>query len=178
MTRALVPSSNGGYYSSDYSNTAPVWRKPRLPAGCTGAPRCALTGAGSPRIRNERMSYTISIAGSRKYLRVRIEGDVSTASAREWSAALREASRAQDIRRFLIDARSSMNVSTVLENYRYAYGNSHELQLEKNVRRAILTSPGDRSHDMVVTFMRNAGYNARGFTDEPAAIAWLETDAS
>ena len=75
---------------------------------------------GLPRVRNESMSYTISISDSRKFLRVRVEGDMSAAGAREWSAELREASRAQGVRRFLIDVSSSRNVSTVLENYQYA----------------------------------------------------------
>lgn len=122
------------------------------------------------------MSYTISTSDNRKFLRVHVEGDFSTAGAREWSAELREAGRTQGIRRFLIDARSSRNISTVLENYQYAYTNSHELALEKNVRVAILTSPDDRSHDVVETLMRNAGYNVRVFSDESAAIAWLEND--
>jgi hypothetical protein len=122
------------------------------------------------------MSYTISISDSRKFFRVRVEGDVSADGAREWSAELREASRAQGVRRFLIDVRSSRNVSTVLENYQYAYRNSDELDLPKNVRTAILTSSDDRSHDVVEIFMRNAGYNVRIFTDESAAVDWLEKD--
>lgn len=129
------------------------------------------------RTRNQSMSYTISISDSRKFLRVHVEGDVSAAAAREWSAELREASRAQGIQRLLVDVRSSRNVSTVLQNYQYAYRSSSDLELPKNVRSAILTSPDDRSHDMVETFMRNAGYNVRIFTDESAAIAWLEDDA-
>jgi len=51
------------------------------------------------------------------------------------------------------------------------------LDLQKNARSAILTSRDDRSHDMVETFMRNAGYNVRIFTDESAAVAWLDDDA-
>ncbi|MEJ2382649.1 MAG: STAS/SEC14 domain-containing protein [Gammaproteobacteria bacterium] len=123
------------------------------------------------------MSYTISISDSRKFLRVRIEGDTSAASAREWSAELREVSRTQGIRRLLVDVRSSRNVSTVLENYQYAYRSTRDLAWEKTVRSAILASPEDRSHDMIETFMRNACFNVRIFTDESAAIAWLEDDA-
>ena len=48
------------------------------------------------------------------------------------------------------------------------------LDLQRDVRSAILVDSGDHSHDFVETVTQNAGYVVRVFDDEAAAIAWLE----
>lgn len=120
------------------------------------------------------MSYTIELSGSKEFFRIRVEEAVTVELARQWSAELQEMGREQSIRRFLFDVRSSKNFSTVLENYQFAYRDSVELKLKKNVRSAILTAQGDKSHDFVELTMKNAGYNVKVFTEESSAVAWLE----
>jgi len=124
------------------------------------------------------MSYTITLSESRKFLEVKATGPITIDIVRQWSADIEKMSRAMDIRRFLFDVRTAQNVCTVLENYFFAYRNSMELNLPRDVRSAILVSERDQSHDFVETTLRNAGYNVRIFTDESSAVKWLEENIS
>lgn len=120
------------------------------------------------------MNYSIKLSENQRFLEVKTTGKINIDVIRQWSADIEKRSRAMDIRRFLFDVRSAQNVSTVLENYDFAYRDSVELNLQRNVRSAILVSETDQSHDFAETTLRNAGYNVRIFTDESSAVKWLE----
>jgi hypothetical protein len=79
-----------------------------------------------------------------------------------------------NIKRFLFDVRMARNACSILENYHYAYNDPDNLHLLKDIRSAILVSKGDQSHDFVETTLRNAGINVKIFTDESAAVKFLE----
>ena len=83
-------------------------------------------------------------------------------------------SRATGCKRFLTDVRNATNVSHDLDNYQFAYRDMELLSLQRDVRAAILTAPGDGSHDFSETVALNAGYFVRAFDDETKAVAWLE----
>lgn len=122
------------------------------------------------------MSYNISLSKSKKHIRITIIGDITVKIAGEFTRDSLAASARYGVERFLYDARKARNLSSVLENYKYAYENSKDMQLSHAARSVILTDPEDKSHEFVVTAFRNAGYNVMGFTDEKAAVAWLEAD--
>jgi hypothetical protein len=98
--------------------------------------------------------------------------------AREFTRDLDSLSHAKNIKLFLIDVREAPNTSSVFQNYNFAYQDMKDLNLQRDVRSAILTSPTDSTHDFVEMVTQNAGYNVQIFHDENAAIAWLneETD--
>lgn len=123
------------------------------------------------------MNYTIELSENQKFLQVKTTGQINIDIIRQWSEDIEKKSHALDIQKFLFDVRSAQNVSTVLENYLFAYRDSMELNLPRQVRSAILICEKDRSHDFVETTFRNAGYNVRIFTDESSAVKWLEEDS-
>jgi len=84
------------------------------------------------------------------------------------------AARERGIKRFLTDVREARNVSSVGDNYTFAYEDLAQIDFPRNARVAILSSADDTSHDFVETVSSNAGYPVRLFVDEADAIAWLE----
>lgn len=122
------------------------------------------------------MRYDISLSERGKYIRITILGDITVDTAWDFTRDSMEASSTHGVDRFLYDARQAQNLSSVLENYKFAYEGSKEMELSHSARSAILAAPDDKSHQFVVTAFRNAGFNVLGFTDEEAAVAWLEED--
>ncbi len=122
------------------------------------------------------MGYTIEVSESRKFLRVRPDRPITAELARQWAPELQELGRRHGIQRYLFDARSLPNVSSVTQNYTFAYKDADTLKLQRDVRSAILVSPDDASHNFVEIPMDNAGYSVRIFTDECAAVKWLEEE--
>jgi hypothetical protein len=80
------------------------------------------------------------------------------------------------IDRFLFDLRDSPNQQSVVDNYEFAHKEIALFGFPKHSRSAFLVRPDDRSHDFITTAFFNAGYVVRLFSDEAAAIAWLEKD--
>jgi hypothetical protein len=122
------------------------------------------------------MSFQVFVAPTRRYVVCRVEGDITAETARRFGKAADELSRAEEIANRLFDVRDARNVETVAGNYDFAYKDMSDLEITRNMRSAILVSPGDESHDFVATAMKNAGYNIRIFTSEADAIAWIEED--
>ncbi len=120
------------------------------------------------------MTYTIALSEDKKFLIMRAKGDFTIDIARQWSAEITERSLELNIQGFLFDVRLARNACSVLENYNHAFRDSDNLHLIKKVRSAILISEDDRSHDFVETTFRNAGFNVKIFTDESAAVKWLQ----
>jgi len=122
------------------------------------------------------MSYKIDISKNKKYFRIKVDGEVSVKLAAEWSIELMKLSQSHGIQRYLFDTRTARNISSMVQNYDFAYRDSDELQLDRSARSAILAAEEDTSHHFVVTTMRNAGFNVQLFTNEASAIAWLEEE--
>lgn len=120
------------------------------------------------------MSYQLEMAENGRYLICRVARPVTTNLAMQFSMAMDQVSRAHNVKRFLVDVRGAPNVATVFQNYEYANKGMTSLDLQRDVRSAILVDSGDHSHDFVETVTQNAGYVVRVFDDEAAAIAWLE----
>jgi hypothetical protein len=121
------------------------------------------------------VSYEISIAENGKYVRVKVTAAITTELARQFSIDASSYGAKNDLKRYLFDVREARNVASTLLNYQYAHKEMADMKLDKTARSAILVSPADKSHDFIETLSRNAGYNVRLFTDEAAAIAWLDT---
>ncbi len=118
------------------------------------------------------MAYTIS--ARKTYIRIHVMDVVTVELARLFSQEARQWGIDHNLSRFLFDMRTVPNGETTLTNYLFAYEDMAQLKLSRVARSAILVSPDDQSHQFVETVTRNAGYNVRMFTDEAAAVAWLE----
>ena len=120
------------------------------------------------------MSYEIRTSENGRYIICRVTQSITVELAREFTIALDQLSRSQRIKRFLVDVRGAPNVASVFQNFDFANKDMADLDLQRDVRSAILVGANDRSHDFVETVTQNAGYGVRVFDDEAAAIAWLE----
>ncbi|PVV07783.1 MAG: hypothetical protein B6D77_13130 [gamma proteobacterium symbiont of Ctena orbiculata] len=78
-----------------------------------------------------------------------------------------------NIKCYLFDLRGAPNIESIFNNYEFAYREMAEFSFPKNARSALLTDPGDKSHDFMETVFVNAGYSVRLFTDPDAASSWL-----
>jgi hypothetical protein len=123
------------------------------------------------------MSFEVFMSDDGKHIVCRVDGPLDVRTAREFSRAVDDLNRELCVDRFLFDVRGARNVSEVIDNYNFAYRDLAEIDLQANARSAILTSPGDRSHDFVEEVLRKAGYRARMFDNAAAAIAWLHSAA-
>ncbi len=124
------------------------------------------------------MNYTIELSPNQKYFIIKITGKINLETIRQWSKELEKKSRSLKINRFLFDAREAQETSSITEMYHFAYNESVELNLQRNVRSAILVDEEDKSHNFVETAMRNAGYNVKIFRDELLAVTWVEEEIS
>ena len=120
-----------------------------------------------------RMSYTITLSENGKYLICHVSGEITSDVALAFTAELDQQSRALGIKRFLTDVRGATNALSTFESYDYAYRKMAEMELQRDVRAAVLARPEDQTHDFVEVVVRNAGYNVRFFRDESEAVAWL-----
>ena len=120
------------------------------------------------------MAIEISLPESRKYQIVRVTEPITTEVSHELARQTEAYAERTGVHARLFDVRATTNVSTVTSIYDLAYKDLEELGIERATRAAILVSTEDHSHDFVEVALRNSGFNARKFTEEAAAVAWLE----
>jgi hypothetical protein len=116
----------------------------------------------------------ITVSNSGKYLICRVLVPITAEVARRMALEVQQFSEQTGIESRLVDVRGVRNVSSVSKNYDFGYGDLDEQGVARAAKGAVLVSPGDDSHDFALLVIRNSGFNARKFTDEAVAIAWLE----
>ena len=78
------------------------------------------------------------------------------------------------LRRYLVDLTEATNTESPLESYDLAYHDFPEDdRIDRFARVAALVSPGDHSHDFLVTVFRNAGSIIETFEDLESARRYL-----
>ena len=120
------------------------------------------------------MDYEVTLSNDDKYILVRVDRPMNNALGVECGRAATALGKAHGVNRFLFDLRGAPNIETVLPNYEFAYKGLESFGFPKDSRSVLLTDADDRSHDFMETVFVNAGYTVRIFSDESAAIAWLE----
>jgi hypothetical protein len=118
----------------------------------------------------------ITVSKSDKYLICRVLAPITAEVARQMALEVQQFSEQLGIAARLVDVRGVRNISSVSKNYDFGYGDLEEQGVARAPKGAILTAAGDDSHDFAVVVIQNAGFNARKFTDEAEAVAWLESD--
>lgn len=122
------------------------------------------------------MPYTIAASESGSYIRVTVTGEMTRELAADAGINATKLGDEAGVARYLYDMRESRNAESVLSNYQFANDDMPQLDLNRAARVALLVAEDDRSHDFVVTAIRNAGFLTRLFEDESEAIAWLEAE--
>lgn len=119
------------------------------------------------------MPYEILGGSQDRFVTIRVTGAMSRAIGLQSSVEASKLAARLGTHNFLYDVRNAPNTETTVANYRFAYDDLPSLHIDRHSRAALLTSPGDHSHDFIETVLQNAGYRVKLFTDESLAIAWL-----
>ena len=122
------------------------------------------------------MDYEVSVSKQQNYILIKLNTPMTIDLGRRCGRDAVELGRRHDIKRYLFDVRGAPNIEPILSNYEFAYRDLEQFEFPKGSQSALLTDPDDRSHDFMETLFLNAGYYVRLFTDEQAAIAWLEAN--
>jgi hypothetical protein len=124
--------------------------------------------------REVNMPHFIEPSEEKEYVILRIEGEVSATTIMPMIVEAHAMGKILGISRYLVDGIKSRNISSILENYLFAYENMKNTPgIDKNARVAILVNTDDHSHDFVETVSKNTGFDTTMFRDRNIAIEWL-----
>jgi hypothetical protein len=87
--------------------------------------------------------------------------DVTLHSAIEHQRAMRMFAQKYGVHHFLLDTRGNSFRGTYVDLFRFARKILHKEGFDSTWKVALVTSPKDRSHDMLEIFTHNAGYKSR-----------------
>jgi len=99
--------------------------------------------------------------------------DVTLDSAIEHQRAMRMFAEKYGVYRFLLDTRGRRFLGSHVDLFRFARKILHKEGFNSSWKVALVTSPKDRSHDILEIFTHNAGYQVKIFTDYDEAQVWL-----
>lgn len=120
------------------------------------------------------MDFEVSMASSGRYILIKVLVPMTSGTGVRCGHEATRLGLAKKVDRYLFDMRDSPNVQSVVDNYEFAHKETADFGFPKSSRSAFLVRPDDKSHDFINTAFYNAGYVTKLFTDEAAAIAWLE----
>lgn len=118
-------------------------------------------------------SFTIEHIKDGNYLRVNVLIPVTRESADEFTQRSEDEVARLGCVGALVDVSNVPNVSTVNDNYEFSAWDMKVTGAQAEMKRAILTAVDDDTHDLPILAMQKMGFNAKKFTDEQEAIAWL-----
>ncbi len=119
------------------------------------------------------MEYSVSLSPDRKYIIVFVEGPMTTEIALIVGKEAVILAEENNIECYLYDLRKSRNIQSGFKNYEFGYKDVGIAGFSKDSCIALLTDPGDHSHDLIETVMINNGFNVKIFNDEKSAVDWL-----
>jgi hypothetical protein len=99
--------------------------------------------------------------------------DVTLQSVIERQRAMRKFAETHGVYRFLLDTRGMSFCGTYVDLFRFVRKALPKEGFDSTWKVALVTSPKDRSHDMLEIFTHNAGYQVKIFTDYDEARVWL-----
>ncbi len=117
--------------------------------------------------------FTIEHVKEGNYILIRVFAPVTRELAAEFTQQAQEAVKRLGCNGSLADVRGFPNVSSVNDNVEYSAWELKVSGAQADMKRAILIDADDNTHDIPILAMREMGYNAKDFTDEQEAIAWL-----
>jgi len=121
------------------------------------------------------MNYDISVSDRKAYIHVRVNEPVTLQVLKGFMHETAEKANEYGIDNFLFDLRQAPNRTSAFTHYEFAYNQSKQLGYKPRSKHVLLIGLEDMvDYGFVETFLINAGYQGKIFTDESAAIEWLE----
>ncbi len=121
------------------------------------------------------MNYNISVSVPKTYIRIQVNEPVTKESLQGFIGEAAEKSKECGIDNFLFDLRCASNQTGMIHHYEFVYDLSKQLGFKPLSKHALLVSQkGMLDYNFVETILINAGYKGKLFTDESAAIEWLD----
>lgn len=117
--------------------------------------------------------FTIGHITDGNYIRVCVTAPVTRGMAAAFAAQAENECKRKRCPGYLVDARGFPNVDTINDNYEYSAWDLKQVEDKPKMKHAILVDVDDDSHDLPILAMQEMGFNARKFTDEQEAVAWL-----
>ena len=122
---------------------------------------------------NVPMDFDLKLEPNGSFAILTNHKDVTPLSAVKHQRAMRKFAETHGVYRFLLDTRGMRFCGTYVDLYRFARKTLHKEGFDSTWKVALVTSPKDRSHDMLEIFTHNAGYQVKIFTDYDEAQVWL-----
>jgi len=120
------------------------------------------------------MEYEITISKTRSYIAIIFYSPMTTDVAFCSGPELVRLAIESNINRFLFDLRQAPNVQSTADNYFFANRDIEDFSFPRASMSAFLVREDDTSHEFITLAFLNAGYIVKLFTEEAAAVAWLE----
>ena len=125
--------------------------------------------------KEAHMVYDISISESTTYVHTRVNKALTKELLNDFLHETAETGVKYGINSFLIDLQNAPNLTSVSVHYELASDKSKHMGFRPGSKHALVVSPEERAlYRFVEAGLINAGYEAKVFTDEQAAIEWLE----
>ncbi len=119
------------------------------------------------------MQYSVEIAEGGNYILCRAVGAITNENSHNFAIAEDRLSRETGVKRILVDLSEARNTMSVADKSAYAHKEMPAMNLQRDVRVAVLVAADDYSHDFIAVVAQNSGYNVHLFRNEAEAIAWL-----
>ena len=103
------------------------------------------------------MDFDLKLAPNGSFAILTIRKDVTLQSAIERQRAMRKFAETHGVYHFLLDTRGMTFRGTHVDLFRFARKILHKEGFDSTWKVALVTSPKDRSHDMLEIFTHNAG---------------------
>jgi hypothetical protein len=121
------------------------------------------------------MKYEISVSGRKTYLHIRVNEPVTEELLEEFIPEAAEKAREYRINNFLFDLRRAPSRTSWGTHYHFVNRRYRQLGFDPASKHALVVSPEDiKDYSFVETVLINAGYKGKMYTNELAAIDWLE----
>lgn len=121
--------------------------------------------------------FTIEHIKQGNYLRVDVFVPVTRELADEFTLQAEQECGRTGARDYLVDVSHVPNVDSVNDNVEFSAWDMKVSGAQAQIKRAVLTAVDDDTHDLPILAMQEMGFNAKKFTDEQEAIAWLTSSA-
>lgn len=121
------------------------------------------------------MNYDFSVSDRKTYMHVRVNEPVTLQVLKAFMHETAEKANEYGIDNFLFDLRQAPNRTSAFAHYEFAYNQFKRLGYKLYSKHVLLISLEDMAdYYFLETFFINAGFQSKIFTDESAAIEWLE----
>ncbi len=124
------------------------------------------------------MHYTITPSAKGDYIVTEVHGDMDRSVGLRLALESKALGDQLNVHKYLYDVTDSVNVDSVLDQYRYANVDLTESEeLDYYSKIAVLVSPDDHSHDFIETAVRNVGINFKLFRNRQEALSFLDVES-